>query len=185
MRTLLVLAGIALAGCEEKKPAAAPPPAPAADPAPAAPPPAAAAAPAAAAPKCPAGMQANATPAYCIKLPDSYKAKPVDAKGPKMGTVEYITESGRDSLEVFYSDATVDVFASNTEAELKMGKWKQTGKGDLPNGGKWYEGKDDMHTHIVGLYKSPVGTLKCALGFMTKEPPAKEVLDACKGLVVP
>ena len=152
------------------------------------PPPATASASAAAVPppKCPAGLTGNPVPAYCIKLPASYKVKEARIT-PKKGSIEYDTGSPVDMLSITYEETPLAELAKQVEGEMKFGHDKLEKKGDLPAGNKWFQGSHEDYARIVTLFKGPAPlTLKCSFAYQpTKKAPPQEAIDACKSIVVP
>lgn len=147
--------------------------------------PSAAASAAAPAPKCPAGLTGNPTPAFCIKLPASYSVK--DARiSPTKGSIAYDTGTQTDNLMVSYDGTSIAEQAKDVEGELKFGGDKLEKKGDLPGGGKWFQGSHQDYERVVTLVKGPTGlTLKCSFAYQPKNAPPKDAVDACKSIVVP
>jgi hypothetical protein len=167
------------------EPSASAPPAPSVS-APAPAPSASAAASAAApAPKCPAGLTGNPVPAFCIKLPASYAVK--DARiSPTKGSIAYETGTQTDNLMVSYDGTSIAEQAKDVEGELKFGGDKLEKKGDLPGGGKWYQGSHQDYERVVTLVKGPSGlTIKCSFAYQPKNAPPKDAIDACKSIVLP
>jgi hypothetical protein len=154
----------------------------------ASPPPASASASAAvqvALPKCPAGLTANAMPAYCIKLPSSYTVKEARTS-PTRGSIAYDTGTPSDNLMVSYDDRPIPEQAKDVEGEMKFGGDKLEKKGDLPGGNKWFQGSHQDFARIVTLIKAPGPlTLKCSFAYKPKSAPPKEAIEACKSIVVP
>ena len=191
--TLLVLAAAACAACDKddaKAADASPAVAPSASVAPTASASAtASAAPSASVaanlPKCPAGLTGNAMPAYCIKIPPSYKVK--DARTtPTKGSIGYDTGTTTDNLMVSYDSTSVADQAKDVESELKFGGDKIEKKGDLPGGNKWYQGSHQDYERVVTLIKGqPPLTFKCSFAYQPKNAPPKDAIDACKSIVVP
>ena len=135
-------------------------------------------------PKCPPGLTGNAFPAYCIKLPATYKVGEARLT-PKRGSVAYDTGSPTDSLMVSYDDAPLAQAAKDTESEMKFGQDKLEKKGDLPNGNKWFQGTHEDFARIVTLYKTPGLTVKCSFAYKPAKAPPQEAIDACKSIVFP
>ncbi|MGH7434631.1 MAG: hypothetical protein ACRENE_03075 [Polyangiaceae bacterium] len=145
----------------------------------------ASAAPSAALPKCPAGLTGNATPPFCIKVPASYSVK--DARtSPTHGSLGYDTGTKTDNLMISYDETPVASQAKDVEGEMKFGGDKLEKKGDLPGGGKWFQGSHQDFERLVTLVKGP-GTLifKCSFAYQPKNAPPKDAIDACKSIVVP
>jgi hypothetical protein len=147
--------------------------------------PSAAASASAPAPKCPAGLTGNAVPAFCIKVPASYSVK--DARiTPTKGSIAYDTGTQTDNLMVSYDSTSIAEQAKDVESELKFGGDKIEKKGDLPGGGKWYQGSHQDFERVVTLVKGPSGlTLKCSFAYQPKNAPPKDAIDACKSIVLP
>jgi hypothetical protein len=189
--------GLLVFGCEMEEAAGTPDTgSPAASPIPsaapvleaAAPAPTAAAtasAPAVPVPTCPAGLTGNAVPAYCIKLPPTYKVKDARTK-PDRGSIEYDTGTTTDHLNVSYESTPLAQLAKDAEGELKFGGDKLEKKGDLPGGGKWFRGTHAEYARIVTIVKgaAPV-TFKCSFAYQPKAAPPQAAIDACKSLVLP
>lgn len=137
-------------------------------------------------PKCPPGLTGNPVPAYCIKLPASYKVKESRIT-PKKGSIEYDTSSPVDMLSVTYEETPLAELAKQVEGEMKFGHDKLEKKGDLPAGNKWFQGSHEDYARIVTLFKGPTPlTLKCSFAYQpTKKAPSQEAIDACKSIVVP
>ena len=137
-------------------------------------------------PKCPPGLTGNPVPAYCIKLPATYKVKEARIQ-PKKGSIEYDTGNGIDMLSVTYEDTPVAELAKQVEGEMKFGHDKLEKKGDLPAGNKWFQGSHEDYARVVTLFKGPPPlTLKCSFAYQpTKKAPPQEAIDACKSIVVP
>lgn len=167
------------------EPSASAPAAPTASEPPAAPSASAAASAAVPAPKCPAGLTGNAVPAFCIKIPTSYAVK--DARiSPTKGSIAYDTGTQTDNLMVSYDSTSIAEQGKDVESELKFGGDKLEKKGDLPGGGKWYQGSHQDYERIVTLVKGPSGlTLKCSFAYQPKNAPPKDAVDACKSIVLP
>jgi hypothetical protein len=136
-------------------------------------------------PKCPAGLTGNPVPAYCIKLPATYKVK--DARiAPTRGSIAYDTGNEIDALMVSYDDTPIAQLAKDTESEMKFGQDKLEKKGDLPGGGKWFEGTHADYRRTVTLFKGPPPlSLKCSFAYKPSSAPPKEAVDACRSIVVP
>lgn len=136
-------------------------------------------------PKCAAGLTGNPVPAFCIKLPSSYKVK--DARiSPTKGSIAYDTGTQTDNLLISYDDTPIPQQAKDVEGELKFGGDKIEKKGDLPNGGKWYQGSHQDFERIVSLVKGPSGlTLKCSFAYKPASAPPAGATDACKSIVPP
>ena len=137
-------------------------------------------------PKCPPGLTGNPVPAYCIKLPASYKVKESRIT-PKKGSIEYDTGSPVDMLSVTYEETPLAELAKQVEGEMKFGHDKLEKKGDLPAGNKWFQGSHEDYARLVTLFKGPAPlTLKCSFAYQpTKKAPSQEAIDACKSIVVP
>lgn len=165
--------------------AATPPTAPASAPAPAPSTPPTASAASAPLPKCPAGFSGNAAPAYCIKLPASYKVKEARSASTR-GVVDYDTGTTTDNLTITYDDSPLSGLAKDVESEMKFGGDKIDKKGSLPGGNKWFQGTHGAYVRVVTLVKAaPPTTLKCSFAYQPKTPPPPEAVEACKSLVVP
>ncbi len=184
-----------LAACDKDEPQSAAPPASAtAVPStPPAPPPSAAptasAAPSASAaavplPKCPAGLTGNAVPPYCIKLPTGYTVKQARTT-PTRGSIDYDTGTTTDMLTVSYDETAVASLAKDVEGEMKFGGDKLDKKGDLPGGGKWFQGTHAEYSRIVTLIKGAGVTFKCSFAYQPKKAPPAGAVDACKSLALP
>jgi hypothetical protein len=199
MRTAIAAALVCLGVCacdkEEAKttpattpPSASAPPAPtasAATSASAAPAASASAAPAVPPPKCPAGFTGNAVPAFCIKLPAAYAVKEARTS-PTRGSIAYDTGTQTDNLMVSYDDRSIAEQAKDVEGEMKFGGDKLEKKGDLPGGGKWFQGSHQEFARIVTLVKGPAPlTLKCSFAYKPKSAPSKDAIDACKSIAAP
>jgi hypothetical protein len=145
----------------------------------------ASAAPQAPPPKCPAGLTGNGTPPYCIKLAAGYSVKEVRTL-PTHGSIAYDSGKPTDNLMVSYDETAIASQAKDVEGEMKFGGDKMEKKGDLPGGGKWFQGSHQEFERIVTLVKGP-GTLilKCSFAYKPKNAPPKEALDACKSIVIP
>jgi hypothetical protein len=163
-------------------PAASPAPSTTAPPAPSAAPSSSAAP--APLPKCPAGLTGNAVPAYCIKLPASYKVKEARTTATR-GSVDYDTGSTTDILTVSYDGTSFGELAKDVESEMKFGGDKLEKKGDLPGGNKWFRGTHADYARVVTLVKAPPLTLKCSFAYQPKKAPPAEAIDACKSIVLP
>jgi hypothetical protein len=147
--------------------------------------PSAAASAAAPAPKCPPGLTGNPMPAYCIKVPASYSVKEPRIS-PTKGSIAYDTGTQTDNLMVSYDSTSIDAQAKDVESELKFGGDKLEKKGDLPGGGKWFQGSHQDFERVVTLVKGPAGlTLKCSFAYQPKNAPPKDAIDACKSIVIP
>jgi hypothetical protein len=136
-------------------------------------------------PKCPAGLTGNAVPPFCVKLPSGYTVK--DARtSPTRGSISYDTGTQTDNLLVSYDETPVGSQAKDVEGEMKFGGDKIEKKGDLPGGGKWFQGSHQEFERVVTLVKGP-GTLtfKCSFAYKPKSAPSKEAIDVCKSIVVP
>jgi hypothetical protein len=137
------------------------------------------------APKCPAGLTGNSVPAFCIKLPATYSVK--DARiAPTKGSIAYDTGTQTDNLMVSFDVTSIADQSKDVESELKFGGDKLEKKGDLPGGGKWYQGSHQDFERVVTLVKGPSGlTLKCSFAYQPKNAPPKDAIDACKSIVLP
>jgi hypothetical protein len=135
-------------------------------------------------PKCPAGLTGNAVPAYCIKLPPSYKVKEART-APTRGSIDYDTGSPTDILTISYDAAPLAEVAKDVESEMKFGGDKLEKKGNLPGGNKFFVGTHADFSRVVTLVKGPSMTLKCSFAYQAKKPPPAGAVDACKTLVVP
>jgi hypothetical protein len=147
--------------------------------------PSAAASAAVPAPKCPPGLTGNPSPAFCIKIPASYSVK--DARlSPTKGSIAYETGTQTDNLMVSYDSTSIAEQSKDVESELKFGGDKLEKKGDLPGGGKWFQGSHQDYERVVTLVKGPTGmTLKCSFAYQPKNAPPKDAIDACKSIVLP
>jgi hypothetical protein len=116
-------------------------------------------------------------------VPADWKQLPPELQKDQ-GTINYATD-GRVDFHIFYSNASLKTFIQNAEIEAKAPPHKLVNSGPLPGGGKWFEQTNAENTQIIGLYKGKGGGIKCMLAYTTKTPPAKDVLDACKTIVVP
>lgn len=136
-------------------------------------------------PKCAAGFTGNPVPAYCIKLPSTYSVK--DARTtPTKGSIAYDTGTQTDNLMVSYDETPIASQAKDVEGELKFGGDKIEKKGDLPNGGKWYQGSHQDYMRVVTLVKGPANlTLKCSFAYKPASAPPAGATDACKSIVLP
>ena len=135
-------------------------------------------------PKCPAGLTGNAVPAYCIKLPPSYKVKEART-APTRGSIDYDTGSPTDILTISYDASPLAEAAKDVESEMKFGGDKLEKKGNLPGGNKFFVGTHADFSRVVTLVKGSAMTLKCSFAYQSKKPPSAEAIDACKTLVVP
>jgi hypothetical protein len=136
-------------------------------------------------PKCPPGLTGNPVPAFCIKLPASYAVK--DARtSPTKGSIAYDTGTQTDNLMITYDTTSIAEQIKDVEGELKFGGDKIEKKGDLPAGGKWYQGSHQDFERVVSLVKGPAGlTFKCSFAYKPKSAPPAGATDACKSLVLP
>jgi hypothetical protein len=136
-------------------------------------------------PKCPAGLTGNAVPAFCIKLPASYAVK--DARiTPAKGSIAYDTGVVSDNLMISYDDTAIPQLVKDVTGEMKFGGDKLEKSGDLPGGGKWFQGAHQDYERIVTLIKGPSPlTLKCSFTYKPASAPSKDAIDACKSIVVP
>jgi hypothetical protein len=136
-------------------------------------------------PKCAAGLTGNPIPAYCIKLPSTYKVK--DARiSPEKGSIAYDTGTPTDNLMVSYDKTSVTDQVKDVTSEMKFGGDKLEKQGDLPGGNKWFQGSHQDFEHIVTLVKGPPPlTLKCSFTYKPKSAPPKDAIEACKSIVLP
>jgi hypothetical protein len=136
-------------------------------------------------PKCPPGLTGNPMPAFCIKVPASYSVKEPRIT-PTKGSIAYDTGTQTDNLMVSYDSTSIAEQAKDVESELKFGGDKLEKKGDLPGGGKWFQGSHQDYERVVTLVKGPSGlTLKCSFAYQPKNAPPKDAIDACKSIVLP
>jgi hypothetical protein len=136
-------------------------------------------------PTCPAGLTGNAFPAYCVKVPPTYKIKQ-SRISPKRGSIEYDTGTGTDNLMVTYDDNQLAQVSKDVESEMKFGGDKLEKKGNLPGGNKWFRGTHADYARVVTLFKGPGSlTLKCSFAYQPKKAPPKEAIEACKSIVIP
>jgi hypothetical protein len=135
-------------------------------------------------PKCPAGLTGNAVPAYCIKLPASYKVKEART-APTRGSIDYDTGSPTDILTISYDVTPLAEMAKDVESEMKFGGDKLEKKGNLAGGNKFFVGTHADFSRVVTLVKGSAMTLKCSFAYQPKKPPPAGAVDACKTLVVP
>lgn len=136
-------------------------------------------------PKCAAGFTPNAVPAYCIKLPATYKLKEARVAAKK-GTIEYDTGNATDNLTITFDETSIKELTSQTEGEMKFGGDKIDKKGDLPGGNKFFEGTHQDYARVVTLIKAAATfSLKCSFAYKPKAAPPKEAIDACKSIVIP
>ncbi len=135
-------------------------------------------------PKCPPGLTGNAVPAYCIKLPATYKVKEART-APTRGSIDYDTGSPTDILTISYDPSPLAEVAKDVESEMKFGGDKLDKKGNLPGGNKFFVGTHADFSRVVTLVKGPSMTLKCSFAYQAKKPPPAGAVDACKTLVVP
>jgi hypothetical protein len=192
---LLPLALLLVPACDNASPSGAAPAASAATsasaPAATTPPAAAAAAASASAaagpppPKCPPGLTGNPVPAFCIKLPSSYSVK--DARvTPAKGSIAYDTGTASDNLMVSYDDTAITQLVKDVTGEMKFGGDKLEKSGDLPGGGKWFQGAHQDYERVVTLIKGPSSlTLKCSFTYKPASAPVKDAIEACKSIVLP
>ena len=173
-------------GASPSASASAPPSAPSAAPPPASTAAATASAPAGPPPpKCPAGLTGNAVPAFCIKLPASYAVKDARITAAK-GSIAYDTGVATDNLMISYDDTAIPQLVKDVTGEMKFGGDKLEKSGDLPGGGKWFQGAHQDYERIVTLTKGPSPlTLKCSFTYKPASAPSKDAIDACKSIVVP
>ncbi|HEY8041322.1 MAG TPA: hypothetical protein VIF15_16055 [Polyangiaceae bacterium] len=136
-------------------------------------------------PSCPAGLTGNAVPAFCIKMPASYHVK--DARiTPAKGSIAYDTGVVSDNLMISYDATPIPDQVKDVTGEMKFGGDKLEKKGDLPGGGKWFQGSHEDYERVVTLIKGPSPlTLKCSFTYKPKSPPPKDAIDACKSIVLP
>jgi hypothetical protein len=157
--------------------------------APAAPPPSAAASAVVEAgppaPKCPPGLTGNPVPAFCIKLPSTYTVK--DARiAPDKGSIAYDTGSATDNLMISYDGTAIPQLVKDVTGEMKFGGDKLEKSGDLPGGGKWFQGAHQDYERVVTLVKGPSSlTLKCSFTYKPASAPVKDAIAACKSIVLP
>jgi len=70
--------------------------------------------------------------------------------------------------------------------EMKFGGDKLEKSGDLPGGGKWFQGSHQDYERVVTLVKGPSPlTLKCSFTYKPASAPVKDAIDACKSIVLP
>jgi hypothetical protein len=136
-------------------------------------------------PKCPAGLTGNPVPAFCIKLPSTYKVK--DARiSPEKGSIAYDTGTPTDNLMVSYDKSSITDQVKDVTSEMKFGGDKLEKQGDLPGGNKWFQGSHQDFEHVVTLVKGPAPlTLKCSFTYKPKSAPSKDAIEACKSIVLP
>jgi hypothetical protein len=137
------------------------------------------------APKCPAGLTGNPVPAFCIKLPAKYAVK--DARiAPDKGSIAYDTGTATDNLMVSYDGTAITQLVKDVTGEMKFGGDKLEKSGDLPGGGKWFQGSHQDYERVVTLVKGPSPlTLKCSFTYKPASAPVKDAIDACKSIVLP
>jgi len=136
-------------------------------------------------PKCADGFTGIPVPAFCIKLPASYRIKEARVT-PKKGTIEYDTGNATDNLTITYDETSLKELVSQTEGEMKFGGDKVTKKGDLPKGNKFFEGTHADYVRIVTLVQAaPPLTIKCSFAYKPAAAPSKEAIDACRSIVLP
>jgi len=124
-------------------------------------------------------------PAFCMKLPASYSVREPRIS-PTKGSISYETGTQTDNLMVSYDSTSIAEQAKDVESELKFGGDKLEKKGDLPGGGKWFQGSHQDYERVVTLVKGPSGlTLKCSFAYQPKNAPPKDAIDACKSIVLP
>jgi hypothetical protein len=136
-------------------------------------------------PKCPPGLTGNPVPAYCIKLPASYAVK--DARiSPDKGSIAYDTGTVTDNLMVSYDGTAIPQLVKDVSGEMKFGGDKLEKSGDLPGGGKFFQGSHQDYERVVTLVKGPSTlTLKCSFTYKPASAPVKDAIDACRSIVVP
>lgn len=137
------------------------------------------------APKCPPGLTGNPVPAFCIKLPSSYTVK--DARiAPDKGSIAYDTGTATDNLMVSYDGTAITQLVKDVTGEMKFGGDKLEKSGDLPGGGKWFQGAHQDYERVVTLVKGPSAlTLKCSFTYKPASAPVKDAIAACKSIVLP
>ncbi len=137
------------------------------------------------APKCPAGLTGNPVPAFCIKLPAKYAVK--DARiSPDKGSIAYDTGTATDNLMVSYDGSAITQLVKDVTGEMKFGGDKLEKSGDLPGGGKWFQGSHQDYERVVTLVKGPSPlTFKCSFTYKPASAPVKDAIDACKSIVLP
>jgi hypothetical protein len=124
-------------------------------------------------------------PAYCIKVPSSYKVKEART-APTRGSIDYDTGTTTDILTISYDASPLAEVAKDVESEMKFGGDKLEKKGTLPGGNKWFVGTHGEYARVVTLVKAPPSTtLKCSFAYQPKKPPPAGAVDACKTLMVP
>jgi hypothetical protein len=136
-------------------------------------------------PKCPPGFTGNGDPAYCIKLPGAYAVKQARIT-PKRGSIDYDTGTSTDNLTISFDESPISQLSKDVESEMKFGGDKLEKKGNLPGGGKWFQGTHAEYSRIVTLVKGQGSlSLKCSFAYQPKKSPSKDAIDACKSIVVP
>ena len=138
-----------------------------------------------ASPKCPAGLTGNPVPAFCIKLPAAYKVK--DARiTPAKGSIAYDTGTPTDNLMISYDDSAIAQLTKDVTGEMKFGGDKLEKSGDLPGGGKWFNGSHQDFERVVTLVKGPAAAdAQVLLHLQAQERPPKDAIDACRSIVLP
>jgi len=137
------------------------------------------------APKCPPGLTGNPVPAFCIKLPSIYTVK--DARiAPDKGSIAYDTGTATDNLMISYDGTAITQLVKDVTGEMKFGGDKLEKSGDLPGGGKWFQGAHQDYERVVTLVKGPSPlTLKCSFTYKPASAPVKDAIAACKSIVLP
>jgi len=140
--------------------------------------PAAAAAP----PNCPGGFHANASPPFCIKVPEGYTAKEPKIISGKVGELPI---GGPGTLSVAWTDTDFDSCVKQMEAEAVVNNQKIVERGDLADGGKFIRSRNDLFDYYISVTKAGDLNLSCHATYYTKTTADSVVVDACKSLVVP
>jgi hypothetical protein len=134
-------------------------------------------------PKCEGGEHAQASPAFCIKLPEGFSAEAPE-KGDKDTTIRFEGKEASASLKVACrpDPAFYEFILEPMEADTKGEGDQLVGKGDTPGGkGKYFTVKTKNTMEMTSAVKMPNGTCTCESQYALSAPvPALE--EACKSL---
>jgi hypothetical protein len=102
------------------------------------------------------------------------------------GSIAYDTGTVTDNLMVSYDGTAIPQLVKDVTGEMKFGGDKLEKSGDLPGGGKFFQGSHQDYERVVTLVKGPSAlTLKCSFTYKPASAPVKDAIDACRSIVVP
>jgi hypothetical protein len=133
---------------------------------------------------CGPNAYVNADPAFCLALPDGYKAEKPSGTGPVSMSVH--PTSSILGYTVYWNEGGDQSFDQRAQAVDRMGggslsSLKQEEKGDIPDGKWWKFRTGSGSIFSVTLVNSKKGVIRCELQNRPDADAQKE-LESCKSL---